>query len=125
MPIAIWCVLVAAILPLVAIFPGKLSKDYDNANPRDPAYWSDPFRSRCRAAQLNGFEGFPFFAAAVIIAIGQGADSQWINNLAELYIGLRVIYTLCYLANRPSPRSLAWIAGFATTIAIFTSPVWS
>lgn len=125
MPIALWCVLIAAILPIAAVVPAKLNKDFDNANPRDPAYWSGGFRARAQGAQANGFEAFPFFAAAVIIGLGQGGDPVWIDRLAELFIGLRMIYTLCYWTDRATPRSLAWTAGFAATIAIFTSPVWS
>ncbi|MBD8891816.1 MAPEG family protein [Roseibium litorale] len=125
MPIAVWCILIAAILPIAAVFPAKLSKDFDNAKPRDPNYWKDGFRARAQSAQANGFEAFPFFAAAVIVGLGQGGDTVWIDRLAELFIGLRIIYTLCYWTDRATPRSLAWIAGFAATLAIFTSPVWS
>jgi uncharacterized MAPEG superfamily protein len=111
MPFALWCVLVA--------------KDYDNNRPRDPAYWKDGFRARAAGAQANGFEAFPMFAVAVIVGLGQGGDAEWIDSLAALFIAMRLVYVFCYWSDRATPRSLAWAVGFASTLAIFTSPVWS
>jgi uncharacterized MAPEG superfamily protein len=125
MPISIWCLLVAAILPILSVFPAKLSKEFDNANPRDPDYWRSGFRARAQAAQANGFEAFPFFAVSVIIALGQGGSSYWVDQLAVLFVLLRLIYVFCYWTDRASPRSMAWAAGFLTCTAIFTSPLWS
>lgn len=125
MPISIWCILAAAILPILSAFPAKLSKDYDNANPRDPEYWRDGFRARAQAAQANGFEAFPLFAISIFVGLGQGGAAHWIDQLAVLFIFLRVIYIFCYWTDRPTPRSLAWMTGFLTCIAVFSSPVWS
>lgn len=125
MPTALWCVLIAAILPTATLFPAKLNRDYDNANPRNPDYWKSGFRARAQAAHDNGFEAFPLFAVAVITGLWQGGDPQWIDKLAVLFILIRLIYIGCYYANRATPRSIAWLAGFASALAIFTSPVWS
>ncbi|WP_417679260.1 MAPEG family protein [Roseibium sp.] len=125
MPVSVWCILIAAILPVAAVFPAKLSKDYDNANPRDPDYWRDGFRSRAQAAQANGFEAFPFFAIAVIVGLGQGGDPSWIDRLAVLFVAMRLIYIFCYWTDRATPRSLSWAVGFLSVVGIFTSPVWS
>jgi uncharacterized MAPEG superfamily protein len=125
MPIALWCVLVAAILPILSALPAKLDKTYDNAQPRNPEYWRDGFRARAQGAQSNGFEAFPFFAAAVLVALSQGSDPDWIDRLAVLFILLRLIYVGCYWTDRASPRSIAWGAAFMTTVALFTSPMWT
>lgn len=125
MPFAIWCVLAAAILPILSAFPAKLSKDFDNANPRDPAYWKSGFRARAAGAQANGFEAFPIFAVAVIVGLWQGGDAGWVDQLAGLFIGARLIYIACYWSDRATPRSIAWAVGFLSSVAIFTSPVWS
>ena len=69
MPFAIWCVLAAAILPILSAFPAKLSKDFDNANPRDPAYWKSGFRARAAGAQANGFEAFNNLAEGCVLLI--------------------------------------------------------
>ncbi|MCK7613385.1 MAPEG family protein [Roseibium sediminicola] len=125
MPIALWCVLAAAILPILSALPAKLNRDFNNAKPRDPAYWRDGFRARSQWAQANGFEAFPFFAVAVFVALSQGGDPGWIDRLAVLFVMLRVVYVFCYLTDRASPRSIAWFAAFLTTIALFTSSLWS
>jgi uncharacterized MAPEG superfamily protein len=124
MPIALWCVLAAAILPLLSVFPAKLSKEFDNARPRDPEYWRSGFRARAQGAQANGFEAFPFFAVAVFVALNQGGSPELIDRLAVLFVLLRLIYVGCYWADRATPRSLAWMAAFLTTVALFTCPLW-
>jgi len=125
MPVAIWCILAAAFLPYVAILPAKLNREFDNANPRDPAYWREGFRARAPAAGVNGYEAFPFFAAAVFVALSQGGAADWIDRLAVLFVALRFIFVFCYWTGRASPRSLAWAASFLTILAIFTCPLWS
>ncbi|MEJ8475166.1 MAPEG family protein [Roseibium algae] len=125
MPISIWCILIAAILPIAAVFPAKLDKSYDNNKPRDPDYWRSGFRARASAAAANSFEALPFFAAAVIIGLWQGGSVEWINKLAVLFIGLRIIYILCYYTDRATPRSISWLAALLSAVAIFTSPIWS
>ncbi len=124
-PFSVWCILAAGVLPILAAAPAKFSRDFSNAYPRDPAFWASGFRARAAAAQANGFEAFPLFAISVIVGLGQGGDPAWIDRLAGLFIGLRVIYIVCYWTNRPSHRSLVWALAFLTTLAIFSSPVWS
>ncbi|WP_299476446.1 MAPEG family protein [uncultured Roseibium sp.] len=125
MPTALWCILAAAILPVLSVVPAKLSREFDNARPRDPDYWKDGFRARAQAAQANGFEAFPFFAVSVFVAMSQGASQYWIDQLAVLFVLLRVIYIFCYWTDRSNPRSLAWTASFITIVALFTSSLWS
>lgn len=125
MSIALWCILVAAILPILSAFPAKLSSDFDNASPRDPNYWRNGFRARAKGAQANGFEAFPLFAVAVFVAMSQGANGEWIDRLAVLFILLRLIYIACYWLDRPTPRSVAWAAAFFTCVGLFTSSLWS
>jgi uncharacterized MAPEG superfamily protein len=125
MPIALWCVLVAAILPMLSALPAKMNRAYDNSRPRDPDYWREGFRARAQWAQANGFEAFPFFAVSVFVALSQGGDPEWIDRLAILFVLLRLIYVFCYWTDRSSPRSLAWGAAFLTCMALFTSSLWS
>ena len=71
MTTAYWCVLIAAYLPIAWTGMAKFGaggKDFDNAAPRAMLAKLDGWRQRANWAQLNGFEAFPPFAAAVIIA---------------------------------------------------------
>jgi uncharacterized MAPEG superfamily protein len=125
MPIALWCVLVAAVLPIVAVMPAKLGGEFDNSRPRDPDYWRAGFRARAAGAMANGFEAFPLFAVAVIVGLEWGGSAAIIDVLAAGFVLARIGYTLAYWGDRPSVRSLLWTVGLVLAVAIFLSPLWS
>jgi len=79
---------------------------YDNAKPRDPAFYDDPLRARALGAHQNGIEAFPFFAVAVLLAEFRGSPQNLINELAVLFLIVRIAYVLTYLGNRPRLRSI-------------------
>ncbi|QQS10638.1 MAG: MAPEG family protein [Rhodospirillales bacterium] len=125
MSVALWCVLVAGLLPYAAVLIAKSGPGYDNADPRGwAAKQTDGFRRRALAAHLNGFEAFPLFAAAVLVAQQVGGAHPRVDQLAIAFIALRLVYLFCYVTDRPTPRSLAWSAGLFCVVGIFTSPVW-
>jgi uncharacterized MAPEG superfamily protein len=125
MTIAEWCVFGAVALYLLTIVPIKWIgfRRFDNSRPRDPAFFEDPLRARALGAHQNGIEAFPFFAAAVLLAEFRAAPQNLINELAVLFLIVRIAYVLTYLGNRPSLRSILWNIGFAINIAIFFLPV--
>ena len=127
MTIADFCLLAAVILTIVSIAPAKLSgaREYDNANPRDPRFYTPGLRSRSQGAHLNGYEAFPFFAAAVILAEMRAVPQGTVNALAVAFIVARIVYVLLYLGDRPTWRSVVWSVGFAFNLAIFLSPAWA
>ena len=117
------CILIAALLPYASITYGKwLARDtFDNADPRNEQAYSGAAR-RARAAHANGFETFPLFAVAVLLAEMHGASQGLLNGLAALYIALRVLYALAYIKNKPTLRSIFFILGFFLTLGIFFLP---
>lgn len=119
MTIALWCVLVAAFLPFSFALAAKASKRFDNATPRDYLEQSTGWRKRAHWAQLNSFEAFPPFAAAVIIAHMVAGANATADLLAIVFIVLRVLYGLCYIANQATLRSLVWFGGIACVIGLF------
>jgi uncharacterized MAPEG superfamily protein len=123
--IADFCLFASVILTIASIAPAKLDREFDNANPRDPAYYTPGLRARSQAAHLNGFEAFPFFAAAVILAEMRGAPQGWVNALAVAFILARIVFVALYLTNRPTPRSVVWSVAFLINVAIFFSPAWA
>ena len=123
MTFAYWCVLVAAVLPLVwiGIAKGSLS-DYDNDRPRAALATAEGRAQRAHWAEQNALEAFPTFAAGVIIAhVTGGADQATINILAGIFIVARVLHGLAYVNDLGLPRSLAWLAGFASMIGLFVA----
>src|SRR5215470_12344535 len=125
MTIAEYCVFAAVALYLLTIVPIKWMgfREYDNSRPRDPAFYEDAIRARALGAHQNGIEAFPFFAAAVLLAQFRGAPQNLINELAVLFLIVRVAYVLTYVGNRPRLRSILWNVGFIINVAIFFLPL--
>lgn len=122
MSIAFWCVFVAGLMPGLTALIAKLGNPeigrFDNNHPREWMARLDGRRARAVAAMQNGFEGFPLFAAAVIIAQFGGAEQACVNLLAMSYIGVRVLFTICYLQNWATLRSLVWLAGIGVILTL-------
>jgi uncharacterized MAPEG superfamily protein len=122
MTAALWCVLLAALMPIVATTVAKAGGErYDNRDPRAWLERQQGFRVRANNAQLNSFEAFPFFAVAVIVAQMLQAPQDRVDALAVIFIAARVAYIGCYLADWHWPRSIAWLLGWLACIFIFVS----
>ena len=127
MTIAEWCVFGAVMLYLLTIAPFKAIglPRFDNSKPRDPAFFEDPLRARALGAHLNGIETFPFFAAAVLLAEFRTGPQHLIDELAVLFLIVRLAYVFTYLGNRPTLRTILWTVAFAISVAIFFMPLIS
>jgi uncharacterized MAPEG superfamily protein len=125
MTIAEWCIFANVLLYLITIVPVKWinAGQYDNAKPRDPAFYEQGIRERARGAHQNGIEAFPFFAVAVLLAEFRTAPQNLINELSVLFLIVRAAYVLTYVGDRPSLRSILWALGFLITVAIFFLPL--
>ena len=120
MTIALWCVLIAGLLPYAGTLAAKWGfKQYDNNNPRAWLASQTGFRARGNAAQANSFETFPLFAAAVIIATVVKAPQALLDGLALGFVVSRMGYLYCYLSDKASLRSLFWLGGQICSVAIF------
>jgi uncharacterized MAPEG superfamily protein len=111
-------VLVAALLPYVCAYLAKSggfgkprSKGgYDNARPARLAGAAEGLAARANAAQANSFEALPFFIGAVVIAHQLGGAAGAVDILAVVFVTLRVIYIVMYVAGLPTAarRSGHW-----------------
>ena len=124
MTLAEWCVFGALLLYLATIVSIKWIRfrKFDNSQPRDPAFYQDGIARRALGAHQNGIETFPFFAFAVLLAEFRDSPQRLIDELAVLFLIVRVAYVLTYLGNRPTLRSILWSIGFAINLAIFFMP---
>jgi uncharacterized MAPEG superfamily protein len=124
MTVAEWCVFGTLILYLLTIAPVKWIgfRRFDNTKPRDPAFYDDPIAARALGAHLNGIEAFPFFAVAVLLAEFRAGPQRFINELAVLFLIVRIAYVFTYLGNRPMLRMILWSIGFAINLGIFFMP---
>ena len=124
--VAYWCLLVAALLPIgcaglakAGMF-GKPRREggFDNDNPRVWLARQKDWRARANAAQANSFEALPLFMAAVIIAHQLGAQQARVDILAFLFVVLRILYVMMYVAGFGKARSAVWITALVVNIGI-------
>ncbi len=124
--VAYWCVLVAALLPIVCAGIAKSGRfgmarnkgGYDNHDPRAWLARQADWRARANAAQANSFEALPFFIGAVVIAHQLGAQQLRLDVLALVFVVLRVVYILLYLADQANARSIVWTLALGVNVAI-------
>jgi len=124
--LAHWCVLIAALLPIVCAGIAKWGTfrtprtqgGYDNVDPRAWLARQTDWRARANAAQANSFEALPFFIGAVVIAHQLGAQQGLLDILAVVFVILRMVYILLYVGAQASARSLVWSLALAVNIAI-------
>lgn len=120
MTTAYWCVLAAALMPYLFTGYAKFGdRPYDNRAPREFLEGATGAKKRAHWAQLNSFEAFPAFAAAVIIAHLAGAAQAGIDLLAVAFVLLRLAYGWAYITDRASLRSLVWMGGIACMVGLF------
>ncbi len=127
--IAYWCVLVAAVLPIVCAGIAKygmFSKSpreggFDNHQPRAWLARQTDWRARANAAQANTFEALPFFFAAVIIAHQLQARQAALDILAFMFVVLRIAYVVMYVADMAKTRSAVWSLALLINIMILFS----
>ena len=124
--LAYWCLLVAALLPIGCAWlakAGMLGKPrreggFDNTNPRNWLARQKDWRARANAAQANSFEALPLFMAAVIIAHLLGANQTYLDLLAFMFVVLRILYVMMYVADMATARSAVWATALLVNIAI-------
>lgn len=127
--VAHWCILLAALMPLACSMLAKWqgfrkpvrSGGFDNREPRAWLARQEGWQARANAAQANTFEALPFFFAAVIIAHQLGAPQTTLDILALLFITLRIIYVVMYVAGLARTRSAIWALAFLVNVGILFS----
>ena len=121
MTFSFWCVLVVLLLPSVL---SELSR----TGARKGDYIGDPrafneslqgWRRRAHLAQLNAFEAFPAFAAAVIIAHLASAPQNRIDLLALIFVLFRLLHAIFYITDKPFLRSYSWQISMLCVVGLF------
>jgi uncharacterized MAPEG superfamily protein len=124
MPLAYWCILIAALLPIAFVSFAKAGTGGDNRHPREDLEGLPAAKRRAYAAHQNAYENFPFFAVAVISAATLGAPIGTLNTLAAFYIAARVAHGALYINDNARLRSMAYGVGLLINIAIFVLPAF-
>jgi uncharacterized MAPEG superfamily protein len=130
MTIPFACILIAFLIILSSKGPVALAMalqptGYDNKTPRDQQAALEGWGRRAVAAHLNGFEAFPGFAAAVLVATLAGGDPTWTARLSIAFVAARALYIPLYIFDLDRLRSLVWSVGFLSTVALFVLPLFA
>ncbi len=121
MNLAIYGMLAACLLPYVFSSAARAFgrfKVSDNQNPRAFLAHTTGIAARAHAAQTNSYESLPFFLASVLIAQYVVLPQYMINELVWLYVVLRILYGIAYLANLATFRSLTWALALCCPIVL-------
>jgi uncharacterized MAPEG superfamily protein len=121
MPFALWSILLVSLLPLLWTAMAKLGAPYDNHQPRLVLAVATGWRQRANWAQLNAWEAFPSYAAAMLLAWMMKVPTVRLDALAVVYLLLRLGHGLFYIADKATPRSLCWMGGYAMVVLLFVS----
>lgn len=120
MTISLWCVLVAALLPIVCTLIAKWGfEDFDNRQPRQWLSRQQGWRARANAAQANSWEAFTVFSASLFVAHLAHAPQTRVDAIALAFIAARSLYIVFYLADQALLRSLIWVVGFGLCVSLF------
>lgn len=118
----IYLILAACLLPYAFTIIAKVVGGFklkDNQNPREFLAKTTGLAARANAVQQNSFESLPLFIASILMAEYLVVPQFIIMKLGMIYIVLRVIYGLCYLANLSTLRSIIWFLSLLCPITLF------
>ena len=119
MTLVTFLLILAALLPFIAAGIAKAGgKGFDNNDPRGWLARQEGWRARANAAQNNLFESLPFFFAAVLFALHNGAEPGAVGRVMLLWVLLRLAYIWLYVSDRGTLRSIVWAAALVVNIVI-------
>ncbi len=96
---------------------------YDNHHPRQQQARLAGFGARALAAHQNSIEAFPLFAVGVLLSLHAGVGHALILQLSLLHLLARALYLLCYWFDWAWQRSLVWLLGLFSSLALLVAPL--
>ncbi len=122
MTIALWCLLVVALLPIMCAGIAKWGfEEFDNRRPREWLARQQGWRARAHAAQQNSWEALAIFTAAVLTAHVVAAPQGRVDLLAGVFVAARLAYIAAYVADLAALRSAVWLVGLGVCVALFAA----
>lgn len=123
MPTILYVLFALSFFPILLSMAGGVMRvrqfgRLDNHYPRLQQAEMRGLGARVNAAQANAWEALVIFTLVVVIAHASGLPLALADVPALLFLVLRVIYALCYLANWAWPRSAAFALGMMCCLYI-------
>lgn len=115
--------MIAGMLPFLFAGLAK-SKGFSRADNHVTREWQNTlqgWRKRAYWAHQNAFETLPHFFAALLVASLARPHSAIVAAFAWGYVAMRVAYSLCYIADRASLRSVAWMLSMVAVVGLFVT----
>lgn len=124
MPVHLWCLLAAIILPYVwaIVSATHRKKEFgtaDNNHPREQAAKATGPGARAYAAQANAWEALAVFAPCIRFAHIQNPSSGIAPMLAFAWVGLRTLHGVAYVANIAPLRSALFSLAQLCSVGLF------
>lgn len=124
MTIALWCLLVVALIPYVLAGMGTWLRGrelgfVDNHQPREQWKQVKGPGIRLYAAQANAWEALGFFTVAVLITHLAGAAPGATGIASMVFVVSRILHAICYAIDAATARSVAFMAGFFSVLVMF------
>jgi uncharacterized MAPEG superfamily protein len=121
------CLSIAIVLPFIVKIPLAIEMNkqggYDNHNPRQQQSQLTGLGARAKAGHENAFEAIIIFAPCVLSVIAVGAVSFVAEYTAITFVVARVVYHVAYLADKASLRSLFWVIGLFSSLALIVMAI--
>ncbi|MDG2004841.1 MAG: MAPEG family protein [Novosphingobium sp.] len=87
------------------------------------------FSFRVIRTYANSVENFPAFIATLFLAIIVGVDPTWVNWLAGLHVGFRLLFWVVYFAGigkvAGGPRTMSYVGGWLTNTVLAGMTVYA
>ena len=116
------CVIVGSLLPYVwGIIDDRERRKIggrDNRHPRVQAQKLEGRAARAMGASQNAFEGFPIFAAAVLMCAFAGAAGTTVTVVSVVWVVVRIAHGLAYVADNPGLRGPMWGLGALSNLVL-------
>ena len=116
------CAMIAALLPYLAKAPLAFAMNreshYDNNYPREQQARLTGFGARASAAHYNSFEALIIFSLAIALVLATDSIDKTTERLAMIHVAARFTYCLMYYFDQDKLRSLVWLVGLASSLAM-------
>lgn len=127
MTVIVLCGLLALLMPyLVKVVVGiemhKLG-GYDNKYPREQQSNLEGLGARMLAAHQNCFESLGVFSMAIAVVLGTQNINETTEMLALTHVIARILYCFFYYIDSDKLRTLSWMVGIGTAIAMVVSSI--
>ena len=98
------------LIPFICVLVGSLL----------PYVWDivDDLAARAGGASANAFEGFPIFAAAVLMSAFAGVEGAFVTIACLVWVVVRFVHGLAYLADKPGLRGPMFGLGAITNLVL-------